>query len=324
MAADFSDYAGVAVLVTGGAGFIGSHLVRGLVSAGANVLVLDNFATGSMANLGEIEGQIGVLTGDITSLDDCRRAAEGRSVVFHLAALGSVPRSVEEPLLYNRVNIDGTLNVLEAARQAGVRRMVYSASSSAYGDTPVLPKVETMTPNPKSPYAVAKLTGEYYMRVYATVYGMQSVSLRYFNVFGPRQNPKSQYAAVIPAFITSLLKNESPKIYGDGGQTRDFCFVVNVVHANMLAGMVDRQLKGEVVNVACGECISLNAMLEKMRALLGKDVAATYVPERKGDVRDSLADITAIKELLGYEPLVRFEEGLAKTTRWYATNGMWK
>ena len=318
MSVRFSDYLGLPVLVTGGAGFIGSHLVRGLLAAGANVLVLDNFSNGSMDNLEGLERRLGIMTGDVALLADCQRAVQGRAIVFHLAALGSVPRSVEQPVEYNKVNVTGTLNVLEAARQAGVRRVIYSASSSAYGDTPTLPKVETMVPQPKSPYAIGKLVGEYYCRVYAEVYGMQTLSLRYFNVFGPRQSPTSQYAAVIPAWVSMILKGQRPKVYGDGGQTRDFCFVSNVVDANMRGGIIDdRVLKGEVCNVGCAENISLNQMLEKLSALLGKKVDAEYLPPRAGDVRDSLADISAIREVLGYEPLVRFDEGLKQTVEYF-------
>jgi nucleoside-diphosphate-sugar epimerase len=312
-----SFYRDLPVLVTGGAGFIGGHLVRGLLDAGAKVRVLDNFSHGSEDNLRGAEG-VDVVRGDIRNADDCARAAEGRAVVFHLAALGSVPRSVEQPVLYNEINIGGTLNVLQAARNAGAKRVVYSASSSAYGDTPVLPKVETMTPSPKSPYAVTKLVGEYYCRVYAEVYGLSAVCLRYFNVFGPRQNPNSQYAAVIPAFISALLKGESPRIYGDGEQTRDFCFVGNVVKANMMGGSRDAALKGEVVNIACGERISLNAMLAQMQKLLGTNIPATYLPGRKGDVRDSLADIAAAGRVIGYTPDVFFREGLERTVKAYA------
>ncbi len=315
---DFDVYRGLPVLVTGGAGFIGSHLVRGLHQAGANILVLDNFCNSSPDNLRELEGSIGVMTGDITNPDDCQKAVHGCSVVFHLAALGSVPASVDQPIKYNNANINGTLNMLEAARQAGVKRFVYSASSAAYGDTPTLPKVETMATNPKSPYAVGKLVGEYYARVYADVYGLSAVSLRYFNVFGPRQNPKSQYAAVIPAFITTLLRGESPNIYGDGGQTRDFCFVSNVVYANMLAGICNKKLAGEVVNVACGQNVSLNDLLAKMQKILSTSVKPTYLPNRAGDVRDSLADIGAVSKLLEYKPLVYLDEGLAKAVEWYS------
>jgi nucleoside-diphosphate-sugar epimerase len=317
---DFDLYRGLPVLVTGGAGFIGSHLVRGLHAAGANVLVMDNFCNSSPDNLKELESEIGIMTGDITLPEDCARAVRDRSVVFHLAALGSVPGSVDAPIKYNNVNINGTLNMLEAARQAGVKRFVYSASSSAYGDTPTLPKVETMPANPMSPYAIGKTVGEFYARVYAGVYGISTVSLRYFNVFGPRQNPKSQYAAVIPAFITALLRGETPNIYGDGGQTRDFCYVANVVNANMLAGVCNRRLMGEVVNVACGQNVSLNALLAKLQRLTGATGTPTYLAARAGDVRDSLADITAVTELLGYKPLVYLDEGLEKAVAWYKQN----
>lgn len=314
---DFSHYNGLPVLVTGGAGFIGSHLVRGLAGAGANVLVMDNFCASSPENLRDLEGKIGILEGDITRFADCEKAMTGRAVVFHLAALGSVPASVDDPLHYNAVNIGGTLNVFEAARRGGVRRVVYSASSSCYGDSPTLPKVETMTPNPKSPYAITKLVGEYYAKVYAEVYGLSTISLRYFNVFGPRQNPKSQYAAVIPAFASAILRGVPPKIYGDGGQTRDFCYVDNVVHANMLAGACEAPLMGETVNIACGQSISLNAMLEKMAAIFGKKTTPEHLPTRAGDVRDSLADISAAGRVLGYFPQVFFDEGLKRTCAWY-------
>ena len=309
---------GMSVLVTGGAGFIGSHLTRALVEIGANVLVMDNFSNGSMDNLRGLEQRIGVLPGDIRNAEDCERAVKDRVAVFHLAALGSVPKSVEQPLLYNDVNITGTLTLLEAAQKAGVRRVVYSASSAAYGDTPVLPKVETMVPSPKSPYAVTKLVGEYYLRVFAQVYGMSTISLRYFNVFGPRQNPNSQYAAVIPAFVSALLKGQAPKIYGDGEQTRDFCFVNNVVKANMLAATAETELKGEVVNIACGQRTSLNQMLQQMQKTLGTNVKPEYLAPRAGDVRDSLADISAANALIGYTAEVLFDQGLEVTVKAYA------
>lgn len=319
---DFSAYKNLPVLVTGGAGFIGSHLVRGLLEAQAKVAVLDNFSAGFRSNLQEILPAITLIEGDITNPSDCNHAAADRAIVFHLAALGSVPGSVDAPVKYNQVNITGTLNMLQAARQAGARRFVYSASSAAYGDSPTLPKIETMLPAPKSPYAVGKLTGEYYARVYSQVYGLSTISLRYFNVFGPRQNPKSQYAAVIPAFITAILRNDPPTIYGDGEQTRDFCHVANVVRANMLAGIATRNLAGEVANIACGENISLNAMLEKMEGLLQKKVQRHYLPARPGDVRDSLADITLAHTLLGYEPAVWFPQGLEQTVRWFASQAV--
>ena len=309
------NFSGHRALVTGGAGFIGSHLTHALVAAGADVLVLDNFSHGTHENLADLAGKIEIHQGDIRDPQACARAVHGRHFVFHLAALGSVPASVENPILYNEVNIGGTLNLLEAARQARVKRVVYSASSAAYGDTPVLPKVESMAPAPKSPYAVTKLVGEYYCRVYAEVYQLSTCCLRYFNVFGPRQNPRSQYAAVIPAFLSALREGRVPTIYGDGEQTRDFCFVDNVVRANMLAATSAKPLAGEPLNIACGERTSLNAMLSQMQALLGTHVAARYEPPRAGDVRDSLADIAAAQRMLGFEPEIRFKKGLELTVK---------
>lgn len=317
---DFSAYNNLPVLVTGGAGFIGSHLIRGLLAAGANVAVLDNFCAGFRSNLDEVLAKITLFEGDITNILDCAKAVSDRKVIFHLAALGSVPGSVDTPVKYNQVNIAGTLNMLEVARQAKVLRLVYSASSAAYGDNLTLPKIETMLPAPKSPYAVSKLTGEYYARVYSEVYNLSTMSLRYFNVFGPRQNPKSQYAAVIPAFITAILRNEPPNIYGDGSQTRDFCHVANVVRANMLAGISSTDLHGQVANIACGQNISLNAMLDRMQALLKISVKRNHLQGRPGDVRDSLADITQARKLIGYEPVVWFEDGLEQTVRWFVEN----
>ncbi len=314
----FSTYKNLSVLVTGGAGFIGSHLVRGLLAAGARVRVLDNLVGGSEANLAEVAGQIDFMLGDITDLQQCRKAAAGMNIVFHLAALGSVPGSVADPIRYNTVNISGTLNVLEAARLEKVRRVVYSASSSAYGESPSLPKREDMKASPKSPYAVGKYTGELYAGVYAQVYGLATICLRYFNVFGARQNPRSAYAAVIPAFITAVLENRRPQIYGDGEQTRDFCHVSNVVHANMLAGICSNSPAGEVVNVACGQNISLNNLLRKIATQLGQSVVPEYLPPRAGDVRDSLADISLARAVIGYEPILYFDEGLKQTVQWYS------
>ena len=304
------------VLVTGGAGFIGGHLVLALVEAGARVRVLDNFSSGSETNLPT--SGIEIMRGDIRNPSNCAQAVAGCTAVFHLAAMGSVPRSLEEPQLYNEVNITGTLNVLEAARSAGAKRVIYSASSSAYGDTLILPKIETMPPMPLSPYAITKLAGEYYCRIFAKLHNVETISLRYFNVFGPRQNPRSQYAAVIPAFLSALQENRPPKIYGNGEQTRDFCFVANVVKANLLAATTPKKLCGEVVNIACGQRISLNAMLAKMQAMLGTKITPEYLPPRPGDVRDSLADITAASALLGYHPEALFEEGLRQTVASYA------
>ncbi len=314
----FPNYSGTRVLVTGGAGFIGSHIVRSLVDSGANVRVLDNFVNGRPENLSGVEDKISLLKGDLLNPTDCAQAAHDRDIVFHLAALGSVPASMNDPLRYNQNNITGTLTLLEACRSAGVRRVVYSGSSSAYGDTPTLPKVETMSPSPLSPYAVSKLTCEYYMSVYGHAYGLQTVTLRYFNVFGPRQNPNSQYAAVIPAFIAALLKGVSPTIYGDGEQSRDFCFVDNVVYANLLAGMVDKPLSGQVVNIACHQATTLNELFTLINKHLNLSIKATYVPARVGDVKHSLADISAAQKLLGYEPKVYFEEGLARTVAWFS------
>jgi len=322
MPADFSEYLGMPVLVTGGAGFIGSNLVRGLLGAGANVAVLDDLSFGTLKNLEGLDSRLGFITGDVRNADDCRRALQGRQLVFHLAALGSVPASVEMPLKYHDVDATGTLTLLEAARQAGVKRFVYSASSSAYGDSPALPKIETMIPAPKSPYAAAKLTGEYYARVYAEVYGLGTVSLRYFNVFGPRQSPKSQYAAVIPAFIAAMSQGRAVQIYGDGEQTRDFCYVANVVHANMLAGITEATLTGQVVNVGCAQRTSLNDLARLLQNLTQCQAAPIYLEARAGDVKDSLADISAIKNLLGYEPLVYLDEGLAQTVRWFTQSEM--
>jgi nucleoside-diphosphate-sugar epimerase len=310
-------YHGRRVLVTGGAGFIGSHLVRGLLAAGAKVRVLESFYSSDLENLAEVKEQIDLVRGDITELNTCRAAAADAEVIFHLAARGSVPGSVADPIGYNTANINGTLNVLEAARLSGVRRVVYSASSSAYGDTEELPKRESMTPSPKSPYAVGKYAGELYASVYASVYKLSTISLRYFNVFGPRQNPKSQYAAVIPAFVAAGVEGRRPVIYGDGGQTRDFCHVDNVVYANMLSGQSEKPLAGEVINIACGQNISLLSLLDKIGKLLGRPITPEHQPARAGDVRDSLADITRARELIGYQPKVYFDEGLKHTVEWY-------
>lgn len=304
-------------LVTGCAGFIGSNLVEALVARGERVRGIDNFLTGKRENLdaartGEGANQVEFIEGDIRSLDDVRRAVEGVDYVLHQAALPSVPRSVDDPIKSNDVNVTGTLNVLVAARDAKVKRVVYAASSSAYGDNPTLPKVETMAPNPKSPYAVNKLVGELYCRVFHGIYGLETVGLRYFNVFGPRQDPQSQYAAVIPRFITSLLSGTPPTVYGDGEQSRDFTYIANVIEANLRACTAEKA-PGSVVNIACGERYTLNQVLDLLRGLIGVDTPATYDENRRGDVKHSLADIDAAKELLGYAPVVTFEEGLRRT-----------
>ena len=306
-------------LVTGGAGFIGSHIVRRLLEKGRNVRVLDDFSTGKRANLAEIEGQIELVEGSICDVAAVKRAMTDVEVVFHLAARASVPRSVEQPLPAHEVNVTGTVNVLMAAREAGARRLVYSASSSAYGDTPVMPKKVDMCPQPLSPYAVSKLAAEHYCACWSHVYGLQTVSLRYFNVFGPRQDPHGAYAAVIPAFVSRMLKGERPVVYGDGEQSRDFCYIENVVNANMLGAEVE-EVHGEVVNVACGERTTLNEILRDLNRLLGTNVEAVYEPTRAGDVRHSLADIAYTKQVLGYEPKIMFAEGLERSIEWYKAN----
>ncbi|HEX9205998.1 MAG TPA: SDR family oxidoreductase, partial [Candidatus Deferrimicrobiaceae bacterium] len=278
-------------LVTGGAGFIGSNLTRALLAAGHRVRVLDNFLTGKRENLaGLAEAHVGtfeLVEGDIRDPAATRKAVEGVEYVLHQGALPSVPRSVADPVLSNEINVAGTVNVLVAARDAGVRRVVFAASSSAYGDTPELPKRESMTPNPKSPYAAQKLAGEHYMRIFREVYGLETVSLRYFNVFGPRQDPKSMYAAVIPRFITCVMKGEPPTVYGDGLQTRDFTYIDNVVQANLAACAAPNSACGGVFNIACGERVSLLDILGIVYELAGKRVEPVFEPSRPGDVRDS-------------------------------------
>jgi nucleoside-diphosphate-sugar epimerase len=303
-------------LVTGGAGFIGSHLVEHLVGQGASVRVLDNFMTGSRSNLDPWKAKIDLHEADMRDADACRKACDGVRVVLHQAALPSVPKSVADPIKSHDCNVNGTFNVLMAARDAAVERFVYAASSSAYGDTPTLPKVETMPSLPLSPYAVNKLTGEQYCRAFAHVYDMATVSLRYFNVFGPRQDPASQYAAAIPAFVTHILRDESPIVYGDGEQTRDFTYIENVIHANMLAARAVG-LAGQAVNIACGEHVTVNQIIARINELLGRNVKPNYQPPRTGDIKHSWADIEAAKALLGYEPLVGFDDGLRRSINWY-------
>jgi nucleoside-diphosphate-sugar epimerase len=304
-------------LVTGGAGFIGSHIAAALAASGARVRVLDDLSTGYAENLEEIGGRVELVRASLLDADALRRALEGVELVFHEAAIPSVPRSVENPEETHRACVEGTFALLVAAREAGVRRVVYAASSSAYGDQPTLPKVEDMAPQPLSPYAAAKLVGEYYCQVWARTYGFETVSLRYFNVFGPRQDPGSQYSGVISRFISALLSGERPVIYGDGEQSRDFTYISNVVDANFRAAETTRGV-GEVINVATGERATLNELLEALKVITGKpDVTADYREARVGDVRHSLADITRARELLGYEPTVGLEEGLRKTIEWW-------
>jgi nucleoside-diphosphate-sugar epimerase len=300
-------------LVTGGAGFIGSSIAEALLAKGERVRILDDFSSGRRQNLESLKGDVEVIEGSIVHPETVARAVKGVEVVFHQAAIPSVARSVEDPTPSMHVNVTGTTIVLDAARRERVKRVVFAASSSAYGDTPTLPKIETMVPAPLSPYAISKLTAEQLMTVFAQLYGIETVSLRYFNVFGPRQDPTSQYAAVIPNFIKAALRRERPQVFGDGEQTRDFCFIDNTVEANLLAASSAKKLKGEVVNIACGERISLNKLLAEIGKVAGVELKADYQKARAGDVRDSLASIDAARELLGYEPKVLVAEGLART-----------
>jgi nucleoside-diphosphate-sugar epimerase len=306
-------------LVSGGAGFIGSNIVRRLVENGEKVRVLDDFSTGKRENLNNLEelGKLELVEGSLTDLGAVREAVTGVQFIFHQAAIPSVPRSIAEPLISNAANITGTLNLLEAAREAGVKRVIYAASSSAYGDTTVLPKVESMAADPMSPYAVGKYTGELYARIYSTLHGIETVSLRYFNIFGPRQDPASEYAAVIPKFIQAMLRGEAPTIYGDGKQTRDFTYIDNAVEANLLACKSDQVGRGEVVNIACGERYSLNQLVGALNDILGTSISPVYSDPKPGDVKHSLADISRAKELLGYEVKVGFREGLEHTVEWF-------
>ena len=300
-------------LVTGGAGFVGSSIAEALLAAGDTVRILDDFSSGRRENIQSLPGHHELIEGTIVDPGTVARAMRGVEVVFHEAAIPSVFRSVEDPQATMLAGVQGTTVVLDAARRAGVRRVVFAASSSAYGETPTLPKVETMEPQPLSPYAVSKLTCEQLMRVFASLYGLETVSLRYFNVFGPRQDPNNEYAAVVPKFVTAALRKERPVVFGDGEQTRDFCFIDNAVRANLLAATTTSKLRGEVVNIACGERISLNQLLGYLRELTGAKLDADYRPPRAGDVRDSLADVTAARLLFGYEPRVDVREGLKRT-----------
>ena len=299
-------------LITGGGGFIGSNLARGLLAAGHEVRVLDNFSTGRRENLVEIKGDIELMEGDIQSAGQVTDAVQGIDVVFHQAALPSVPRSISDPVTSSTVNVNGTLNVLVAARDAGVTRTIFASSSSVYGANPALPKEEQMATLPMSPYAVSKLAAEGYCRAFTNVYGMETVALRYFNVFGPLQDPTSQYAAVLPNFITAALEDRQPTIFGDGEQSRDFTFIENVVSANILAATAP-DASGRTFNVACGKAVKLNEVIELIAELTGKTIEANYEDARTGDIRNSLADITAASEVLGYQPLVDFREGLSRT-----------
>jgi nucleoside-diphosphate-sugar epimerase len=303
-------------LITGGAGFIGSHLARHLVQQGSTVKVIDNLMTGKRENLDDVLDRVTFYEDDITDPEAAARATEGVDYVLHQAALPSVPRSVQDPITTDWHNTRGTLQLLLAARDAGVKRVVQACSSSAYGDTPTMPKVETMIRSPLSPYAVSKAAGELYGKAFYASYGLQYVGLRYFNVFGPRQDPKSQYAAVIPKFITAYLRDEPPTVYGDGSQSRDFCYIDNVIQANLKACTAP-EAPGQVFNIACGERIDLLGVLQMLAGIFEKRVQPRFDPPRPGDIKHSLADIDRARQVLGYEPEVLFAEGLRRTVEWY-------
>jgi UDP-glucose 4-epimerase len=309
------------VLVTGGAGFIGSHLVTALVEAGRTVRVVDNFSTGNRVNLAALRGKYELMEADLADFDACRTAVDGVDTVFHLAAIPSVPYSMKEPLKSFTSGPFATQNLLEAARLAGVRRLVFSASSSAYGETEELPKRESMTPRPLSPYAAGKVAGEHMVKVYAQSMGLDGVSLRYFNIFGPRQDPSSPYSGVISLFARAIMQGQQPTIYGDGQQTRDFTYVANAVKANLLAMDAPGPLGGEVYNVGTGRQISLVGLVESLNHLLHAEIEPVFGPTRAGDVRHSLASLDRAREGLGYEPMVDFEAGLKRTVNWFRSAG---
>ncbi|RLB50242.1 MAG: hypothetical protein DRJ42_19315 [Deltaproteobacteria bacterium] len=304
------------LLVTGGAGFIGSSIARALLARGDSVVVLDDFSTGHESNLEGLDGDLTVERGDVRDDALLAKLCRGRDAIFHEAAMVSVPASVEAPRDCDEINVRGTVGLLEAARQAGVGRFVFAASAAAYGDDPELPKRETMRPSPLSPYAVSKIAGEHYLKVYAELYGMKTLSLRYFNVFGPRQDPASAYAAAIPKFVSVLLAGEAPRIFGDGEQTRDFCYIGNVVHANLLA-LECEEARGQVVNIADGESITINDLVAKLAEICGVSGTPEHVAARAGDVKHSRADIAVAQELLGYEPQTSVADGLVETVRYF-------
>jgi UDP-glucose 4-epimerase len=306
-------------LVTGGAGFIGSNICKELISQGCFVRVIDNLLTGKKSNLAGIIDKIEFIEADMGDEKVAHPAMKDIDVVLHQGALPSVPRSVDDPAATHKHCVNATFTLLLAARDAGIKRFVYASSSSAYGDTPTLPKVETMRPQPLSPYAVGKLVGEHYCSVFSNVFGLETISLRYFNVFGPHQDPTSQYAAAIPAFVTAILKDEPPTVFGDGEQSRDFTYVDNVVEANLLAARAGRTA-GEVVNIACGQAVTVNAVIDMINEAIGKNVKPICDAPRPGDVKHSLADISLAQKLIGFKPTVSFKKGLQKAIDWYRDN----
>lgn len=305
------------VLVTGGAGFIGSHLVDKLLEIGYQVRVLDNFSTGKEENLATNFSDIELIKGDICDEGAIKKAVRGIDYIFHQAALGSVPRSIDDPITTHECNTTGTLKLLVAARDAGVRRLIYASSSSVYGNTPILPKIETMHSSPRSPYALSKLSGEIYCQLFTSLYGLETVSLRYFNVFGPRQDEHSQYAAVIPRFASALLRDQPLTIFGDGKQTRDFTYIENVVEANMLSMLAPKSATGEAFNIACGAHYSIDDLSKELSTTLNIPAKIVYQNARSGDVQDSYADISKAANLINYLPKVSFSEGLTKTAKWF-------
>ncbi len=307
-------------LVTGGAGFIGSNIVRKLVELGETVRVIDNFSTGKRENIAPFLGKIELIEGDFSDLGVAKKAVDGIDYVLHQGAIPSVPRSIDDPIKTNNANVLGTLTMLIASRDAGIKRFVYAASSSAYGDSPVMPKEESMRSVPKSPYAIQKLTGEQYCQNFYTLFGLETVCLRYFNVFGPNQDPESVYSAVIPLFIKKMLRGEIPVIFGDGETSRDFTYVDNNIDACLKACVASKDCAGQVINIACGNEISLNQLVEKINKILGTSIAPKYEPERVGDVKHSLGDISKAKKLLGYEGAIDFDEGLKRTVEFYRGN----
>ncbi|MGA2915459.1 MAG: GDP-mannose 4,6-dehydratase [Sedimentisphaerales bacterium] len=307
-------------LITGGAGFIGSNMARFLLEKGERVRILDNFETGKRENLTEIAGWIELIEGDIRDMETVRKSTAGADIVYHLAALGSVPRSIKDPLTSQQVNVGGIVNMLIASRDAKVKRFVFSSSSSVYGSNKVLPQHEGLPLLPISPYAASKAAGELYCKVFYESYGLQTISLRYYNVFGPRQDPTSQYAAAIPLFVSALLRDKSPTIFDDGEQSRGFTYIENVMQANWLAAQV-KETHGEAINISTKNAVTVNTVVNTIQKLLGKEnIKPIYAPPRQGDIKHSLADVRKAKEIIGYEPFVSFEEGIAKAINWYREN----